>query len=73
MEQFTGPHHQVPLSSYFQGRGATSPALLGNRSVFLAALCFFYWHCTSIRDFEQSNQQLLNLICQNCDGSIKIL
>ena len=23
--------------------------------------------------FEQCNQQLSNLICQNCDGSIKIL
>ena len=32
-----------------------------------------YRKSTSIRHFEQSNQQLLNLICQNCDGSIKIL
>ena len=28
---------------------------------------------SSIRHFEQWNQQLLNLICQNCDGSIKLL
>ena len=27
----------------------------------------------SIRHFEHCNQQLSNLICQNCDGSIKIL
>ena len=27
----------------------------------------------SIRHFEQCNQQFSNLICQNCDGSIKIL
>ena len=28
---------------------------------------------TSIWHFEQCNQQLSNLICQNCDGSITIL
>ena len=32
-----------------------------------------YRKSTSIRHFEQCNQQLPNLICQNCDGSIKIL
>ena len=32
-----------------------------------------YHKSTSIRHFEQCNQQLSNLICQNCDGSIKIL
>ena len=32
-----------------------------------------YRTSTSIRHFEQCNQQLSNLICQNCDGSIKIL
>ena len=34
-----------------------------------------YRKSTSIRHFEQSNhyQQLSNLICQNCDGSIRIL
>ena len=32
-----------------------------------------YRKSTSIRHFEQCNQQLSNLICQNCDGSIKIL
>ena len=31
-----------------------------------------YRKSTSIRHFEQCNQQLLNLICQNCDGSIKL-
>ena len=31
-----------------------------------------YRKSTSIRHFEQCNQQLSNLICQNCDGSIKI-
>ena len=32
-----------------------------------------YRKSTSIRHFEQCNQSLSNLICQNCDGSIKIL
>ena len=32
-----------------------------------------YRTSTSIRHFEQCNQQLSNLICQNCDGSIEIL
>ena len=32
-----------------------------------------YRKSTSIRHFEQCNQQLSNLICQNCDGSIKML
>ena len=35
-----------------------------------------YHKSTSIRHFEECNQQLSNLICQNCDGlvlSIKIL
>ena len=32
-----------------------------------------YCKNTSIRHFEQCNQQLSNPICQNCDGSIKIL
>ena len=32
-----------------------------------------YRKSTSIRHFEQCNQQLSNLICQNCDGSITIL
>ena len=32
-----------------------------------------YRKSTSIRHFEEYNQQLSNLICQNCDGSIKIL
>ena len=32
-----------------------------------------YRKSTSIRHFEQCNQQLSNLICQNYDGSIKIL
>ena len=32
-----------------------------------------YRKSTSIRHFEQCNHQLSNLICQNCDGSIKIL
>ena len=32
-----------------------------------------YGKSTSIWHFEQYNQQLSNLICQNCDGSIKIL
>ena len=32
-----------------------------------------YRKSTSIRHFEQCNQQLSNQICQNCDGSIKIL
>ena len=39
-------------------------------------LCI-YSTCTvkalSIRRFEQCNQQLSNLICQKCDGSIEIL
>ena len=34
---------------------------------------FMYQKGTSIQHFEQCDQQLLNLICQNCDGSIKIL
>ena len=32
-----------------------------------------YRKSTSIQHFEQCNQQLSILICQNCDGSIKIL
>ena len=32
-----------------------------------------YRKITSIWHFEQCNQQLSNPICQNCDGSIKIL
>ena len=32
-----------------------------------------YRKTTSIRHFEEYNQQLSYLICQNCDGSIKIL
>ena len=32
-----------------------------------------YRKSTSIRHFEHSNQQLSNLICQNCDESIKIM
>ena len=28
---------------------------------------------SALWSFEQWNQQLSNLICQNCDGSIKIL
>ena len=32
-----------------------------------------YRKSTSIRHFGQCNQQLWNLICQNFDGSIKIL
>ena len=31
-----------------------------------------YRKSTSIRHFEQCNQQLSNLVCQKCDGSIKI-
>ena len=34
---------------------------------------FTYRKSTSIRHFEKCNQQLSNLICQNCDESIKIL
>ena len=34
---------------------------------------YMYRKSTSIRHFEEYNQQLSNLICQNCDGSIKIL
>ena len=32
-----------------------------------------YRKSTSIRHFEQCKQQLPNLICQKCDGSIQIL
>ena len=32
-----------------------------------------YRKSTSIRHFEQCNQSLSNLNCQNCDGSIKVL
>ena len=32
-----------------------------------------YRKSTSIQHFEQCNQQISNLICQNCDGSIRIL
>ena len=34
---------------------------------------YMYRKSTSIRHFEQCDQQLSNLICQNCDGSITIL
>ena len=36
-------------------------------------MSLMYHKSTSIWHFEQYNQQLSNLICQNCDGSIKIL
>ena len=36
-------------------------------------LAVLYHNSTSIRHFEKCNQQLSNLICQNCGGSIKIL
>ena len=32
---------------------------------------YMYRKSTSIRHFEQCNQQLSNLICQNCDGCFK--
>ena len=32
-----------------------------------------YRKSTSIRQFEQGNQLLSNLICQNCDGCFEIL
>ena len=36
-------------------------------------MCLKYFKSTSIQHFEHCNQQLSNPICQNCDGSIKIL
>ena len=36
------------------------------------SICSMYRKSTSFRHFKQCNQ-LSNLICQNCDGSIKIL
>ena len=41
--------------------------------VYMAVRGNVYCKNTSIWHFEQCNQQLLNLIFQNCDGSIKIL
>ena len=35
--------------------------------------CCKYRKSTSIWHFEQCNQQLSNLICQSCDGTIKLL
>ena len=34
---------------------------------------YAYRKSTSIRHVEQCNQSFSNLICQKCDGSIKIL
>ena len=55
------------------------PHFLVNKNIKHWALNYFftnfikYRKSTIIRHFEQCNQQLSNLICQNCDGSIKIL
>ena len=40
---------------------------------FLSMYRRMYHKSTSIGHFEHCNQQLSNLICQNCNGSIKIL